>query len=329
MLLDIRNLSVHIPTREKLVKAVDCVDLQVDNNQTVALVGESGAGKTSLGLAILKLSPPNARLSGEILVEGRDVLQIESRELRSLRGRVISMVFQDVATGLNPVLTIGEQVAETLRNHQGLSKKEARAEAIGVLRRMSVRDADKVVDQYPFHLSGGMAQRVMIGIAMALGPKLLVADEPTSALDVTVQAQILEELRRLREQHGTSILLITHDLGVVAQMADRVAIMYEGHIVERGSAREIFKDPAHPYTEGLLATRPRLDADSDGPLRSIRPALPDAEYEDGLCPFLPRCHKALSQCRIDPAPPLERLESRHHVACYNPVVLNPEPVSAG
>lgn len=298
------------------------VNLALPADQIVAVVGESGAGKTTLGLAVLNLLPANAEIGGEVLLDGRNILAMSGSELRSIRGREISIVFQDPASGLNPVLTIGDQVSEILCNHLGLSRREARSESIGVLKRMGIRDAEKIIDQYPFHLSGGMAQRVMIGIAMALEPRILIADEPTSSLDVTVQAQILAELRQLKDAFQTSILLITHDLGVVAQMAGQVAVMYAGQIVEQGTATQIFKDPAHPYTEGLLATRPRLYGEPVRPLRSIRGPVADMEAETELCPFLPRCHKALARCRTDPAPELGPLEGRHSAACFNPIVLN-------
>ena len=322
MLLDISNLSVSFSTRDGAVPAVRDVNLSLDSDQILALVGESGAGKTTLGLAVLNLLPGNAEVSGEILLDGRNVLAMSGSELRSIRGREVSIVFQDPASGLNPVLTIGDQVSEILCNHLGLSRREARSESVGVLKRMGIRDPEKIIDQYPFHLSGGMAQRVMIGIAMALEPRLLIADEPTSSLDVTVQAQILAELRQLKEASQTSILLITHDLGVVAQMAEEVAVMYAGEIVEQGTAIQVFKDPAHPYTEGLLATRPRLDGEPIRPLRSIRGPIPDMEHDAELCPFLPRCHKALARCRTEDAPRLAMIEGRHAAACFNPIVLN-------
>lgn len=322
MLLRLSNLSVTFATRDGPVPAVRDVNLELGRDRIVAVVGESGAGKTTLGLAILNLLPANAQISGQVLLDGHDVLAMSGNELRSIRGREVSMVFQDPASGLNPVLTIGDQVSEILCNHLGISRKEARRDSIEVLKRMGIRDPEKIIDQYPFHLSGGMAQRVMIGIAMALEPRLLIADEPTSSLDVTVQAQILAELRQLKESSQTSILLITHDLGVVAQMAEEVAVMYAGQIVEQGTAIQIFKDPAHPYTEGLLATRPQLVGEPTRPLRSIRGPSPELETEDDLCPFLPRCHKALSRCRIEAAPRLATIDGRHPAACYNPIVLN-------
>ena len=320
-MLEVRDLSVTFPQADGQVRAVDGVSFTLRPDRTLALVGESGAGKTSVGLSLINLLPPSAAVSGQVLLDGRDVLDLDSESLRRLRGRDVSMVFQDTATGLNPVLTIGEQVSEILTTHQKLSKREAREESMALLARMGIPDPARVIDRYPFHLSGGMAQRVMIGIAMALNPKVLIADEPTSSLDVTVQAQILDELRRLRAEYGMAMLLITHDLGVVAQMADDVAVMYAGRIVEQGTALEVFKDPAHPYTEGLLATRPRLDTEVSRPLRAIRGAPADSdETDETLCPFLPRCHKALSRCRLEPAPALAVADGRHPVACYNPVL---------
>jgi oligopeptide/dipeptide ABC transporter ATP-binding protein len=285
----------------------------------LAVVGESGAGKTTLALSILKLLPfPGQITSGEILFAGRDVLSMSEEELRRLRGRSISMIFQDPVSGLNPVLPIGKQVEEILGSHLNLPKQERRRRAIELLSSVGLPEPQRVAAQYPFHLSGGMCQRVMIAMATALNPSVIIADEPTSALDVTVQAQILAELDGLRRDRGTAILLITHDLGVVAQMADDVAVLYAGSIVEAGEVGAIFETPRHPYTWALLSTLPRVDG-SGKPLRAIPGAPPSLLNLGEECPFLSRCSKALSRCRQEPMPRLEAVSDRQRVACYNPV----------
>lgn len=296
------------------------MSLSLRRGTTLALTGESGAGKTTVGLAVLDLLPYPGRITdGHILFQGRDVLGLSAEEIRRLRGREIAIVFQDPASGLNPVLPVGEQVEEIITAHHSVSKREARARSLDVLEGMGLPEPQDVAQQYPFHLSGGMAQRVMIAIATALNPAVLIADEPTSALDVTVQAAILEDLRRLQERNGTSILLISHDLGVVAQMADEVAVMYAGSVVEQGDVRTVFERPRHPYTWGLLGSRPRWDRDRRSPLPVIRGAPPNLAELSQECPYLPRCPKAASVCRIEPAPPLSELEPAHLAACYNPI----------
>ncbi len=232
------------------------------------------------------------------------------------------MVFQDPATGLNPVLSVGEQVEEVITAHLPVSKREARDRSLAVLEEMGLPEPEEVARRYPFHLSGGMAQRVMIGIATALRPSILIADEPTSALDVTVQAAILEDLRGLQQRFGTSILLITHDLGVVAQMADEVAVMYAGAIVEQGEVSTVFEEPRHPYTWALMRTRPRLDRDQAKPLPAIRGTPPDLAQLGEECAYLERCPKATTVCRTDPAPPLSEFGAGHLAACYNPISVD-------
>lgn len=317
--LTIEDLSCRFQTKEGPVKALNGVSLALSPGRILAVVGESGSGKTTLALSILRLLPfPGQITSGSIRFEDRDVLAMSEDELRRLRGRAISMIFQDPVSGLNPVLPIGKQVEEILASHLDVPKRERRQRAIELLRQVGLPEPERVATQYPFHLSGGMCQRVMIAMATALNPRVVIADEPTSALDVTVQAQILAELDGLRRERGTAILLITHDLGVVAQMADDVAVMYAGSVVEAGDVRTIFQRPRHPYTWALLSTLPRVD-EVGAHLRAIPGSPPSLLNLEDECPFLPRCSKALSRCRQEPMPPLELIAPQQRVACYNPV----------
>lgn len=318
-LLEIDDLRCAFQTREGPLRVLNGVSLTVHAGEVLAIVGESGCGKTTLGLSILRLLPSQAEIvGGAILFRGRDVLRASEDDLRRLRGRAISMIFQDPVAGLNPVLPIGKQVEEILATHLDLPRKERKRRAIELLASFGLSEPARLMSQYPFHLSGGMCQRVMIAMATALNPELIIADEPTAALDVTVQAQILTELNALRDQRGAAVLLITHDLGVVAQMADRVAVMYAGAIVECGSVETIFRYPRHPYTAALLATLPRLDERRQH-LTAIPGTPPSLLNLPNECPFIPRCSKTLSQCRLEPAPPLEELASGQFVACYNPI----------
>jgi peptide/nickel transport system ATP-binding protein/oligopeptide transport system ATP-binding protein len=318
-ILAIDGLSCAFRTKEGEVRALNGVNLSLAPGRVLAVVGESGSGKTTLALSVLRLLPyPGQVTSGSIRFEDRDILSMPEDDLRRLRGRAISMVFQDPVSGLNPVLPIGKQVEEILSSHLDIPKRERRQRAIDLLRQVGLPEPERVAAQYPFHLSGGMCQRVMIAMATALNPRLVIADEPTSALDVTVQAQILAELDQLRRERGTAILLITHDLGVVAQMADDVAVMYAGSIIEAGTAEAIFRSPRHPYTWALLSTLPRLDG-SGGQLRPISGAPPSLLNLGAECPFLPRCQKALAKCRLEPMPALTVLSPQQSVACYNPV----------
>jgi len=324
IILRVEDLRTHYFEKERTVKAVDGVSFTLRRGRTLGMVGESGCGKTTVGLSILDLVPhPGRIVGGHVFYDGHEVTSMSGDELRRLRGREISMIFQDPVAGLNPVLPIGLQVEETITNHLSLPKKEARRMTVDILRQMGLPHPDRLVKQYPFHLSGGMCQRVMIAIATVLNPHVIIADEPTSSLDVTIQASILRELNRLKTQREVSIILITHDLGVVAQMADEVAVMYAGRIVESGDAVEIFRRPRHPYTWALLSALPRLDG-SPGPLRSIKGSPPDLGELPPECAFLPRCHKAVSACRKEPWPPLEELSPGHQAACFNPVYQEPE-----
>ena len=323
VILRIEGLRTQYHDRKQVVKAVDGVDLELRRGEILGIVGESGCGKSTLGLSILNLVPhPGYIDEGAIYYEGRNVLEMSGTELRDLRGRDISMIFQDPVAGLNPVLSVGDQVEEIITAHQGVSKREARRKAIELLSSMGLSDASRIASRFPFQLSGGMAQRVMIATAMALQPSILIADEPTSALDMTIQAQILEELRRLRDG-GVSIILITHDFGVIAQMADRVAVMYAGRIAEEGDTDTLFERPRHPYTWALLESLPRLHMDV-GRLRQVQGRPPDMAKLPDECAFVPRCSKALNDCRRLVSPPLKEIEPGHFVACYNPV-YQPEP----
>jgi oligopeptide/dipeptide ABC transporter ATP-binding protein len=318
-ILQIEDLHVAYHERGRAVRAADGVSLTIERGSTLALVGESGCGKTTVALAILNLLPfPGSIDSGRILLDGRDILSMQPDDLRRVRGEQISMIFQDPIAGLNPVLSIGSQVEEIIRTHRDLPKRESRALTIDALRRQGLPHPERLMEQFPFELSGGMCQRVMIAIATVLQPRVIVADEPTSALDVTVQAAILRELNDLKHDLGAAILLITHDLGVVAQMADEVAVMYAGRIVEQSLVQEIYARPAHPYMAALLAARPRLDGERR-PLQPIRGAPPDLGELSGECAFLPRCTKAVSQCRTEPWPVLREITPSHTAACYNPV----------
>jgi peptide/nickel transport system ATP-binding protein len=319
-ILRLTNLIAEFVTPEGVIRPVNHVSLELERGTTLALTGESGSGKTSVALCILNLLPHPGRIAGgRILFQGRDLLTLGSEEIRRVRGREIAMVFQDPATGLNPVLSVGQQVEEAIATHLDLSKREVKEHSLEVLVHAGLPNPREVVGRYPFQLSGGMAQRVMIAIATALDPQVLILDEPTSALDVTVQAAILEDLRQLQERRGTSILLITHDLGVVAKMADDVAVMYGGSIAEQAPVVPLFEKPRHPYTWSLLGSRPRWDRVEDGPLTTIRGSPPSLHEIGEECPFLGRCPKATNVCRTEPAPALSDFGHKHRAACFNPV----------
>lgn len=320
-ILQVEDLRAEFVTPDGIVRAANGVSLSLEAGRTLVLTGESGSGKSTIGLAILNLLPhPGRIISGRVIYHGRDLLKLPADEMRKVRGKELAIVFQDASTGLNPVLSVGQQVEEIITNHLDIPKRDARERAIEVLAHMGLPDPSDVARRYPFQLSGGMAQRVMIAIATALDPQVLILDEPTSALDVTVQAAILEDLKQLQRTKGTSILLITHDLGVVAQMADQVAVMYAGYIVETSDAPSIFGRSRHPYTWSLLASRPRLDREDGGRLVAIRGAPPSLIDLPDECPFLPRCQKATNACRNDPMPPLAAIDvESHRVACYNPM----------
>jgi oligopeptide/dipeptide ABC transporter ATP-binding protein len=305
-LLEVKNLHTYFQTREGLVCAVAGVNLHLDRGELLGLVGESGCGKSMTALSVMRLiSPPGKIVAGEILFEGKNLLQFSNAEMRHVRGNDIAMIFQDPMTSLNPVFTVGEQIAEALRLHRGLSRKKARAAAIDAMREVSIPDPALRADDYPHQLSGGMRQRIMIAMALACDPKVLIADEPTTALDVTIQAQILDLLNQLRKTRDLAVLLITHDLGVVAEVAERVAVMYTGKIVEDASVDELFARPRHPYTEGLLRSVPKLtakDVVKAERLQTIEGTVPKPTALPPGCHFEPRCTYRLPRCREDEIP---------------------------
>jgi peptide/nickel transport system ATP-binding protein len=317
-LLEVNDLRTHFPTRAGLVRAVDGVSFHLDRGELLGLVGESGCGKSMTALSVMRLvAPPGRIVSGEILFDGKDLLQLSDAEMRQMRGDDIAMIFQDPMTSLNPVYTVGEQIAEALRLHRKLSRKEARQATIEAMREVAIPDPARRLDDYPHQLSGGMRQRVMIAMALACNPKLLIADEPTTALDVTIQAQILELLNELRKQRDLGVLLITHDLGVVAEVADRVAVMYTGRIVEESPVEELFARPKHPYTEGLLRSVPKLttdDVERKERLETIEGVVPKPTDLPPGCHFAPRCPHRMPRCTEEEIP-LYQLEGGVEVRC--------------
>ena len=317
VLLSVRNLHVHYPGEDGLSKAVDGVSFDVPRGKTLAVVGESGSGKSQTMYGMLGLVPqPPGRVFGDAaLFEGEDLLAMTEKRRRALRGDRIAMIFQDPMTALNPFLTVERQLTEVLQAHRGTARKAARAEALEMLRLVGIPDPEGRIDQHPHQFSGGMRQRVMIAMALLCRPALLVADEPTTALDVTIQAQILELLKSLQRQLGSSTILITHDLGVVAGNADLVAVMYAGRIVERGSVEEIFADPRHPYTKGLLSSVPRLDAEQKEQLVPIAGQPPDPSRLPSGCPFRDRCPAARAAC-AEAYPETEKLGEGREVSCW-------------
>ena len=316
-LLDVRDLQTQFSTSGGVVRAVDGVSWDVRAGETVALVGESGCGKSVSALSVMRLvSAPAGRIvGGEVRFKGRDLLGLSDEEMRKIRGRDIAMIFQEPMTSLNPVLTIGRQLTESLEIHLGMTPEQARARAGEILGLVGIADADRRLRQYPHQFSGGMRQRIMIAMALSCNPALILADEPTTALDVTIQAQILELLKSLSRKLGAAMLIITHNLGVVARYADRVNVMYAGRIVERGTAREIYANPRHPYTLGLLRSVPRLDEPRRAKLDPIPGQPPDLTRLPAGCAFAPRCSFAVERCRRD-RPELELVAPDHTAACW-------------
>ena len=323
-LLEIEGLQTHFLTRDGVVRAVDGVSFAVAPGETLAVVGESGCGKSVTSLSILRLiaSPPGRIVAGRVLFEGRDLLALTEEEMRAVRGDAISMIFQEPMTSLNPALTVGRQIAEGLVLHRGLSQRVAMAKAVEMLRRVHMPEPERRVRQYPHDLSGGMRQRVMIAMALACGPRLLIADEPTTALDVTIQAQILDLMRELARATGAAIILITHDLGVVAEMAQRVVVMYAGRKVEEAPVETLFARPRHPYTRGLLGSMPRLGdsvrAEGGKRLVEITGMVPSLKDAPPGCLFAPRCPNATERC-LQEVPRLTTHGPDHWAACWNPV----------
>jgi len=320
-LLEVADLRTWFFTRDGIVRAVDGVSFHVTPGETLAIVGESGCGKSVTALSVLRLipSPPGRIVSGSIRFAGRDLLGLGEAEMRQVRGNEISMIFQEPMTSLNPVLTIGRQIAETLSLHQGLSRNVALARAVDMLRLVHIPEPERRATEYPHQLSGGMRQRVMIAMALACNPKLLIADEPTTALDVTIQAQILDLMRELKQKIDAAIVLITHDLGVVAEMAQRVAVMYAGRTAEEAPVGPLFRRPLHPYTKGLLNSVPRLGATLAGeraPLAEIPGTVPSLREMIPGCPFEARCTFATDLCRRE-MPQFEEKEPGHFAACFH------------
>ncbi len=318
-LLSVQNLRTHFFTRTGVVKAVDGVSFDLRPGETLGIVGESGSGKSVTALSIMRLipTPPGRIVSGKLLFDNQDLLAMLKSRLRDLRGNQVSMIFQDPMTSLNPVFTIGYQLEETLRAHTRLGRKELRARVIELLERVGIPSAEKRLRDYPHNFSGGMRQRVVIAIALACNPKLVIADEPTTALDVTIQAQILDLLRTLSKDFGTAVLLITHDLGVVAGMCDRIVVMYGGKVLETGTVDEIFFSSQQPYTQGLLRSIPRMDQPRGEMLQPIPGSPPDMLHPPQGCPFMPRCPYAIERC-VREMPPLIRVNSSptHDAACW-------------
>ncbi len=316
-LLDVKNLKTQFFTQDGVVRAVDDVTFHINHGETLVIVGESGSVKSITDMSIMRLipTPPGRIVNGSVNFEGDDVLTMSDEEMRSVRGNKIAMIFQDPMTSLNPVLNINRQIGETLELHLGMSKSQSRQRAIELLNMVGIPNAERRVDQYPHQFSGGMRQRVMIAMALSCNPKLLIADEPTTALDVTIQAQILDLMRGLQIEHNTALMLITHDLGVVAGMTDRVNVMYAGHIVETADTEELFANPRHPYTVGLLNSIPRLDAADKTKLDPIRGMPPDLLDLPDMCPFLPRCDYAREKCEQQ-NPPLLEVNADHRSACW-------------
>lgn len=316
-LLSVDNLKVHFKSGKKVTKAVNGVSFSLDKKETLGIVGESGSGKSVTATSILRLipSPPGEIADGKIDFEGQDLLKLSNRQMRDIRGNEISMIFQDPTTSLNPVYTVGNQLIEAIKTHQDVNKKEAREKAIEMLEMVGIPDARKRIDMYPHEFSGGMRQRVMIAIAIACNPKLLIADEPTTALDVTVQAQILELMKSLQDEMGTSIIMITHDLGVIWELCDNVLVMYAGHMVESGSVKAIHDNPLHPYTWGLLDSQITSATESDESLQTIPGSPPNLIHDIPGCPFADRCPYAQDICKTK-KPEMLEVEEDHFVACH-------------
>lgn len=315
-LLEVKDLRTHFYTQDGVVKAVDGVSFYVDKGETLGIVGESGSGKSVTSLSIMRLipNPPGKIASGQILFDGDDLLKYSEDEMRHIRGKDIAMIFQDPMTSLNPVLTIGRQITESLELHMKMTGREARNRAAELLAMVGIPSPEKRLDDYPHQFSGGMRQRVMIAMALSCNPQLLIADEPTTALDVTIQAQILELIGKLQEELGMGVIIITHDLGVVAGMADRVNVMYAGRVIEEGPTEQIFADPRMPYTIGLLQSIPRLDEARGRKLDPIRGLPPDLINLPPVCPFSPRCDYVQDAC-YQQVPPLRPVAANQRAAC--------------
>ncbi|MFL2651128.1 MAG: ABC transporter ATP-binding protein [Anaerolineales bacterium] len=316
-LLEVKDLQTIFSTSDGVVNAVNGISYSLKAGEALGIVGESGCGKSVGALSIMGLipNPPGQVVDGEILFDGTDLLSLSAEKMRQVRGQQIAMIFQDPMTSLNPVLTIGQQIGEALRLHKGLDKKGARRQTVHLLETVGIPDAEQRLNSYPHQFSGGMRQRVMIAMALSSEPKLLIADEPTTALDVTIQAQIVDLIKRLRDELGMAIIWITHDLGVVAGFVDKVVVMYAGHIVEMAPLKEFYANPLHPYTIGLLGSLPRIDAKSDQKLVSIDGLPPDLIDMPSCCPFIDRCSYAIERCGEE-NPSHRQVGPEHYIACW-------------
>ena len=313
-LLEVKNLEVQYVVEKEIVYAVNSISFSISEGETLGLVGETGAGKTTTALSLIGLipTPPGRIVNGEILYNGEDLLKKDKKKMRKIRGRDISMIFQDPMTSLNPLLTVGEQIMEVILLHEQISKLEAAAKAKKMLETVGI--PSERYDEYPHQFSGGMKQRVMIAIALACNPKVLIADEPTTALDVTIQAQVLRLMNKLKEEFNTAVLLITHDLGVVAEVCDKVAVMYAGEIVESGTLADVFNDMRHPYTQGVFNALPDLDEETEY-LQALDGLMPDPTNLPGGCSFHPRCKHCTERCRME-APAVTQVNDSHFVKCH-------------
>ncbi len=327
-LLEVNDLRTYFYTFEGVVKAVDGISYEVEEGETLGLVGESGCGKSVSALSLMRLipDPPGKIVEGEVFFDGQDVLKLDMDDMRNIRGAKMSMVFQEPMTSLNPVLTVERQLGETLQLHRGMNREEARHESAELLARVGIPDPERRVRQYPHQFSGGMRQRVMIAMALSCNPKLIIADEPTTALDVTIQAQILDLMKSLTNELGVALIIITHNLGVVARYADNMNIMYAGKIIERGTAKEIYSNPKHPYTVGLLKSVPRLDLPRRAKLDPIEGQPPDLVNLPPGCAFRERCRWAIDKCATD-TPVLEMVGDGHLAACWRADVLGAEALA--
>ncbi len=315
--LEVKNLRTYFYIQEGELKANDDLNYYVNKGESVALVGESACGKSVSALSIMRLIPypPGIIVGGQIVFQGKDLMLATEAEMRHIRGNSIAMVFQEPTTSLNPVLTVKRQISESLELHRGMDKNESFQETVRLLKLVGIPDAEKRANDYPFQFSGGMQQRIMIAMALSCNPSLLICDEPTTSLDVTVQAQLLEIIDGLRERFGTSVITITHNLGIVARYVDRVNVMYAGKIIETAPTEELYERPCHPYTIGLLASVPRLDVSKKKSLRMIKGLPPNLAHLPGGCPFHPRCDWAMPRCRVE-YPPVEKVGENHYRACF-------------
>jgi len=320
-LLQVKGLKTQFFTQDGVVTAVNGISYDLNEGETLGIVGESGCGKSVSVLSVMRLipTPPGRIVGGEVLFQGRDLLKIDEEEIRQIRGNKVAMVFQDPMTSLNPVLTISQQVSESLELHMGMDKEQARRRSIELLEMVNIPEAGDRIDDYPHQFSGGMRQRVMIAMGLSCNPQLLIADEPTTALDVTIQAQIIDIIKRLKQDLGMAIIWITHDLGIIAGLAERVIVMYAGNLIEEADVKDLYGDPRHPYTVGLLRSVPRLDQKIKEKLIPIEGMPPDLIDVPPGCPFAPRCVYAIDRCLVE-NPHLEIVAPRHKVACWVDII---------